>query len=73
MDKYFTSSANAITLPGRTTFDGAIGFRMPAWDVAVNLVNLTNRQDYFVSQINGSQFYPGPPFNASVTLRYRFN
>ena len=27
----------------------------------------------FVSQINSSQFYPGPPFNATVSLRYRFN
>jgi outer membrane receptor protein involved in Fe transport len=45
---------------------------MAAWDITVNLMNLTNNQNYIVSQINSSQFYPGPPFNASVTLRYRF-
>jgi len=37
-------------------------------------MNLTNLQTYYVSQINGgNQLYPGPPFNASVTLRYRLN
>ena len=41
---------------------------------SLNLVNLTNKKEYFVSQINGgTQLYPGPPFNATITLRYRFN
>ena len=70
---YFTNSANTVTLPSRLTFDSAVGVRLSALDVTVNLMNLTNNQDYFVSQINTSQFYPGAPFNASVTLRYRFN
>lgn len=70
---YFTNSTNTITLPSRLTFDGAIGFRQRVWDVTVNLVNLTNQASYFVSVINSSQFYPGQPFNASVTLRFRFN
>jgi outer membrane receptor protein involved in Fe transport len=69
---YFTNSANTIVLPSRTTFDGAIGFKRAKWDATVNLVNLTNRKSYFVSQINSSQFYPGPPFNAAISLRYRF-
>jgi iron complex outermembrane receptor protein len=72
--QYFTNSANTIVLPSRLTFDGGVGFRKPMWDVTVNLMNLTNVQTYYVSQINsGNQLYPGPPFNASVTLRYRFN
>ncbi|MCU1385117.1 MAG: hypothetical protein JWL71_3814 [Acidobacteria bacterium] len=69
---YFTNSANTIVLPSRLTFDGAVGFRRQAWDVTLNLINLTNVETYYVSQINsGTQLYPGPPFNASVTVRYR--
>jgi len=73
VSEYFTNSANTITLPSRLTFEGAVGFRRLAWDVVVNVMNLTNKERYFVSQINGgNQLYPGPPFNASVTIGYRF-
>ncbi len=72
VEKYFTNSTNTFTLPDRVTFDGAVSFRTTAWEVGVNLVNLTNKERYFVSQINGSQFYPGQPFSATLTLRYRF-
>ena len=61
-----------MSWPSRFTMDGAVGFRMPTWDVIVNLANLTNNDTSFVSVFNSSQFYPGPPFNATVTLRYRF-
>ena len=71
---YFTNQTNTVSIPSRLTFDGAIGFRRPEWEVSLNLVNLTNKKHYFVSQINGgTQLYPGPPLNATVTLRYRFN
>ena len=46
-----------------------------AWQRAIVIFkkrNLTNRERYYVSQINSSQFYPGPPFNATVTVGYRF-
>lgn len=70
---YFTNAINTIVLPSRLTFDGVVSFRVDALDVAVNLANLTNNDRYFVSNINsGNQFYPGQPFNATVTVRYRF-
>jgi len=31
-----------------------------------------NKARYFTSVINSTQLYPGPPFNATMTLRYRF-
>lgn len=71
--EYFTNAANTIVLPDRLTFDGVVSVRMRDWDVAVNLANLTNNERYFVSNINsGNQFYPGPPFNATLTIGYRF-
>jgi outer membrane receptor protein involved in Fe transport len=38
----------------------------------LNAQNLLDRQRYFVSQINGSQLYPGQPINVFATFRYRF-
>ena len=70
---YFTNAINTIVLPSRLTFDGVVSLRVDTVDVAVNLVNITNNERYFVSNINsGNQFYPGQPFNATVTVRYRF-
>jgi iron complex outermembrane receptor protein len=70
---YFLNTANTFVMPERTTFDGALTLRRGAYDIGVNLANLTNRKRYFVSQINGGGLlYPGEPFNAKLTLRYRF-
>jgi iron complex outermembrane receptor protein len=70
---YFTNSANTIIIPSRVTFDGALTFGRPRWDVGVNAENILDKRRYFVSQINsGNQLYPGRPFNAFVTMHYRF-
>jgi outer membrane receptor for monomeric catechols len=71
--EYFMNTANTVVMPERTTMDGAVTLRRGAYDIGVNLVNLTNRKRYFVSQINGGGLlYPGEPFNAKLTVRYRF-
>jgi outer membrane receptor for monomeric catechols len=73
VSEYFLNSANTVVMPDRTTFDGAVTLRRGAYDVALNLGNLLDRNRYFVSQINGGGLlYPGQPFNAALTLRYRF-
>ena len=60
-------------MPSRTTFDGSLSVQRAHYSLALNVANLTNRRRYFVSQINsGGLLYPGQPFNASVTVRYRF-
>jgi iron complex outermembrane receptor protein len=70
---YFLNSANTTAMPSRTTFDGAVTLRRGPYDIAVNLTNLLDKRYYFVSQINGGGLlYPGQPFNAALTLRYRF-
>ena len=69
---YFTNSANTAIIPSATTFDGGVGLTRRNYDISVNFANLLNRERYFVSQINSTQLYPGPPFNATLTLRYRF-
>jgi len=71
---YFTSSTNTTNqmVPSLTTFDGAVSMTRKKYDLQVNFGNLLNRGRYFTSVINSSQLYPGPPFNATMTLRYRF-
>src|SRR5262245_27853147 len=70
---YFLNTANTLVMPKLDTMDAAVMVRRGNYDVGVNLRNLTNETQYFTSQINsGGQLYPGEPFNALVTLRYRF-
>ena len=69
---YFTSTANTTMVPSLTTFDGAVSFTRPHYDLQVNLANLLNKERYFPNVINSTQLYPGPPLNATLTLRYRF-
>jgi hypothetical protein len=42
--RYFTDSANAITLLSAFTVDGLVSFRVRDFDLAVNVVNLTNNR-----------------------------
>ena len=71
--RYFLNAANTAIMPSRGTMDGAINVRRGKYDVSVNLANLTDKERYFVSQINGGGLlYPGQPINATLTLRYRF-
>jgi iron complex outermembrane receptor protein len=71
--RYFLNAANTSIMPSRTTMDGAVSLQRRQYDVAVNFANLLNAERYFVSQINGGGLlYPGPPFGATVTFRYRF-
>src|SRR5262249_860666 len=70
---YFLSSANTPTgvVPTRSTMDGAVNVRRGKYDVSVNFDNMTFKDRYFVSQWAGN-LYPGKPFNATLTIRYRF-
>lgn len=71
---YFLNGANTLVMPKADTADASVTLRRKQVDVAVNMYNITNKRQYFVSQINsGSLLYPGKPFNAALTLRYRFD
>jgi iron complex outermembrane receptor protein len=73
VSEYFLNTANTLVMPPRDTIDAAVSVHRGQYDISLNLANLTNRSQYFVSQINsGGQLYPGQPFNATATIRYRF-
>jgi outer membrane receptor protein involved in Fe transport len=46
-------------------------YRRKKWEYDLNVVNLFDRR-YWVSAIDDTQVYPGPPINVSGTIRYRF-
>jgi iron complex outermembrane recepter protein len=68
----FLNTTNTTRVGGFTTFTGAVGLHRKRYDLTVNAENLLGRQRYFVSQINGSQLYPGQSANVFATIRYRF-
>jgi iron complex outermembrane receptor protein len=65
----FTNFFNDVPLPSYGTLDAAIFYRQRGWDLALNLNNLLDKNDYFVGALYNTQLYPGPPLNALLTLR----
>jgi iron complex outermembrane receptor protein len=74
INSYYTNATSTVMIPSLFNMSAAVGIGRKKWDATLNMENLTDKQRYFVSQINGgNQLYPGAPFNAFVTLRYRFD
>ena len=57
---------------GYTTFSESVGLHWKKYDLLLNGENLLDGQRYFVSQINGTQFYRGQPINVFAMTRYGF-
>jgi iron complex outermembrane recepter protein len=74
-DRYVSSRATDLYdlfwMPGYITFDAALHYRWKKWEYELNVFNLLDRR-YWVSAIDDTQVYPGPPINVSATIRYRF-
>jgi TonB-dependent siderophore receptor len=69
----FVDDPDTVRLGGYTLFSGAIGYRRGIYELRLNAENLSDRQRYFDSGINGTQVYPGAPFNVFATVRLRFH
>jgi iron complex outermembrane recepter protein len=63
------NNANLFFLPGYTRADALVSYRTVAWNLALNLQNVTDRK-YFDS--SGGVFHPMPPRQWFVTAGYRF-
>jgi iron complex outermembrane receptor protein len=57
---------------GFTTWGAAVRYRHKRMDYSVNLTNFLDKTHYFISAIDDTQIYPGPPIDIAVTARYRF-
>jgi len=69
MSETFTTSANNYALPGYTTTDIAIGYRVGRVGLRFNINNVLNEK-YFANAIFDNQFSPGPTRNFLLSLKY---
>jgi len=59
-------------MPGFTIFDAALQYRWKKMEYNLNVSNLFDNKHYYLSAIDDTQVYPGPPINVMATIRYRF-
>lgn len=57
---------------GFTTWDAAFRYRREKFEYNLNITNFLNKTRYFVSAIDDTQIYPGPPIDVAATVRYHF-
>lgn len=67
----YADALNLYQVPSYTVFDAGVLYETKAWDVALNLRNLTNRRYYVSATFSGA--LPGEERGAYLTARYRFN
>ncbi len=63
---------NYFFMGGYTLWDAAVFYRKSKWEYSVNLNNALNKERYLVASINDFLVYPGKPFDATGTIRFRF-
>lgn len=66
----FADNLNLHRVPSYTVLDAALLYRTRAWDLGLNLVNLTDRRYYVNPTFVGA--LPGAPRSVLVTARVRF-
>ena len=67
----FADNLNLYRVPSYTVLDAALLYRTRAWDLGLNLVNLTDRRYYVNPTFVGA--LPGAPRSVLVTARVRFD
>jgi iron complex outermembrane recepter protein len=72
VSKRATDIYDLFWMPGFTTSDASLQYRREKMEYQLNVANLFDNKHYYVSAIDDTQVYPGPPINVSVTIRYRF-
>ncbi len=73
MDERFANPGNTVKLPGYTTVDAMVGYKVAGLDLQLNVNNLFDRE-YIVSGHGTAPNLnlPGAPRNVQVTARYAF-
>jgi len=73
MGERFASLTNLVTLPAYLTADLAGSYKTKAYDIDVNLKNITNKEHIISSHgASDNLILPGPPRELQVTLRVKF-
>ena len=73
--RQYANDQDTLYIPAEYELDGFIYYRTKAWDVTVNVKNITNKRildPIDVTFAGNDAIYVRPPITASITLRYRF-
>lgn len=70
-DRY-TALDNNVVMPAYTTFDTALLYNVPHWDMALRLKNVFNRDYYASAHGSVDLITPGAPRTLEVSANYRF-
>jgi len=70
--KSFADNDNAVKLPAYTIVNAALHYQFKHADIGLNVNNVFDKRQYFVSAINDNQLYPGKPANYLASVRYKF-
>jgi outer membrane receptor for monomeric catechols len=73
--RQFANDQDTLHIKSEVELDGFVYYRQRAWDVTVNVKNITNERildPIDVTFAGNDVVYVRPPITASITLRYRF-
>lgn len=68
----YADNDNVVKLPAYMVVNAALHYQFKHADIGLNVNNVFNKTQYFVSAINDNQLYPGKPANYLASLRYKF-
>lgn len=68
----YTQEANRVVMQGYTVANAALYYKMDKGEFQVNIDNVFDKRDYFVSSIRTYQLYPGEPRTVSTRYSMKF-
>ncbi|WP_280288542.1 TonB-dependent siderophore receptor [Pseudomonas sp. BN417] len=72
VDDRFTALDNKVVMPSYTTFDAALLYNVPQWDMALRLHNMFDRNYYASAHGSVDLITPGAPRTLELSANYRF-
>ena len=72
VDERFTSLDNKVVMPSYTTYDAALFYAEPQWDMALRLKNVFDKDYYASAHGSVDLITPGAPRTLELSANYRF-
>ncbi|MDH4870166.1 TonB-dependent siderophore receptor [Pseudomonas sp. BN515] len=72
VDDQFTSLENNVVMPSYTTYDAALFYNVPQWDMALRLKNVFDKDYYASAHGSVDLITPGAPRTLELSANYRF-
>ncbi|MCY1393670.1 Vitamin B12 transporter BtuB [compost metagenome] len=72
VDDQYTSLDNNVVMPSYTTYDAALFYNVPQWDMALRLKNVFDKDYYASAHGSVDLITPGAPRTLELSANYRF-